>query len=75
MLSGLMLGRVGLDGGSISWLLPPTSGDQSLVRTMSTSVVRLNVDWSPALAFLILETQNDYVRFHGKHLASAMNPP
>lgn len=41
MLSGLMLGRVGLGGELISWLRPHISGDQSLVRTNLTPEIAL----------------------------------
>lgn len=36
MRSGLMPGKAVLDGESISWLLPRTSGVQSQVRPIST---------------------------------------
>ena len=49
------------------WLDSHTSWDRYQVSTASLAG-GAGSDLSAALLLLILETQNDYVRFHGKHI-------
>lgn len=60
--TGRMRGRAASDGVSMPWPPPPTSAGPSLVSILLDAPMLM----PPALFFLILETRNDYVRFHGK---------
>ena len=60
---GRTRGRAALAGESTSWLRSRIWVVLSLVRSLVTPV--LSGVLIAALALLILETQNDYVRFHG----------
>ncbi|OWZ41340.1 hypothetical protein C370_03621 [Cryptococcus neoformans A1-35-8] len=65
-----MRGRAASDGVSMPWPPPPTSAGPSLVSILLDAPMLM----PPALFFLILETRNDYVRFHAYQSALLTTP-
>lgn len=55
---------------AFAYILGPISGEFSLpviIMLYDGSVLRPSLSHNIALALLIFETHNDYVRFHGKY--------
>ena len=55
---------------ALAYAFGPLSGEYDISPTGEVQGMQL----STALLLLILETQNDYVRFHGEHMSFSLVP-